>query len=381
MFTTGSKLFVGATALSIVGAVVWGICTDGPVGLMGTVGLISVAVVFAFLAGINFFTRDGNVPSMQQGAQYTAAAAQPPAGRSMWPLASAVAAGGIVVGAVSRPVVFKVAVVVLLAAIVEWMIQGWSERASADATYNAGIRKRLLNPLEFPILAAGGLGALIYGFSRVMLRANKDAGKWVFVVLAALILGAAFLIAFKRGLGKATIAGVASLGAVAIVGAGVVSALQGQRTIETHSGLTPGVCLEQVGEEQMHEADHKADTGVSAQSSVVARIELQSNGTLIAWVAGYSGEAKPQSSVTIARSAQVGIVFENNLKDGKDHRLTARLGTFGKNPETILCTARIGHGDSQFLSFKVPKVNAASSTPLELFIPDLPDQKIQLVVP
>jgi len=32
-------------------------------------------------------------------------------------------------------------------------VQSWSERASADSAYNAGLRKRLLHPLEFPILA------------------------------------------------------------------------------------------------------------------------------------------------------------------------------------------------------------------------------------
>ena len=77
MFTTGSKLFFGATALSVAGAIVFAITTGGPTGLMGTIGLLSLACVFGFLGGINFFNRDGNVPAMQQGVQYTAAAAQP----------------------------------------------------------------------------------------------------------------------------------------------------------------------------------------------------------------------------------------------------------------------------------------------------------------
>ena len=68
-----------------------------------------------FLAGINLYTRDGNVSAQQEGALTTSAAAQHTSGRSVWPLVTAVGAAGVVVGTVSHPVVFKVAVVVLLA--------------------------------------------------------------------------------------------------------------------------------------------------------------------------------------------------------------------------------------------------------------------------
>jgi hypothetical protein len=75
----------------------------------------------------------------------------------------------------------------------------------------------------------------------------------------------------------------------------------------------------------------------------------------------------------------VGIIFHNNLEG--HHRLTARLGTFGEEPELVDCTARLEEGDSGYLSLRAPKTNAASSTELVLFVPNLPDQKITLVVP
>ncbi len=80
MFTTGSKFFFGATLLSIIATVVYAVSTGGPTGLMGTIGLVSVTLVFGFLAGINFFNRDGNVPALEQGAELTSAAAQAPVG-------------------------------------------------------------------------------------------------------------------------------------------------------------------------------------------------------------------------------------------------------------------------------------------------------------
>ena len=172
MFTTGSKLFLGATAASTVGALVWGACNGGAAGVAGVVALAALAIAFAFLAGMNLFTRDGNVLTNTPNPEATGAA-QRAGGNSMWPLVTAIGVGGLVIGAVSRPVVFKVSVVVLLAALAEWMIQGFAERASADANYNKSVRQRLLNPLEFPVLGAFVLAVVVYGFSRVMLTSSK----------------------------------------------------------------------------------------------------------------------------------------------------------------------------------------------------------------
>jgi hypothetical protein len=213
MFTTGSKMFIGATVLAAVASVVFGVSTGGATGLMGTVGLITVLVIFAFLAAINLLTRDGNAPSMEPGIEHTAPAAQPPVGRSMWPLIAAVGVGGLIVGAVSKPVVFKAAVVVLLAAVVEWMVQSWSERASSDTRYNAGLRSRMMNGLEFPILATIGAALVVYAFSRVMLTANVDAGRWIFIVIGAAVIAGGFLFASGRT-SKRTVAGVCALSAV-----------------------------------------------------------------------------------------------------------------------------------------------------------------------
>lgn len=66
MFTTGSKFFFGATALSLVGAIVFAFTSGGPTGVMGTVGMLTAATVFGFLGGINYFNRDGNVSGMEQ---------------------------------------------------------------------------------------------------------------------------------------------------------------------------------------------------------------------------------------------------------------------------------------------------------------------------
>ena len=376
MFTTGSKMFVGATVLSVVATIVFAASTGGAIGLMSTVGLVTAAVIFTFLAGVNLFTRDGNTPSMEQGIEYTASAAQPPVGRSMWPLIAAVGVGGLVVGAVSKPVVFKVAVCVLFAAIVEWMVQRWSERASADNRYNANLRSRMLNSIEFPILGTIGAGGVIYAFSRVMLASNPDAGRWIFIFIGAAVIAGGFLFASGRVSSKRTVAGVCAISAVVLLGVGVASALQGQRTIHPHPTVDDAsqkaLCLEG-GEE---EVDDRASQDVSLKSNVVANVYLRQNGELVAVVNGYTDEAH---EIMVPRNAHLGVIFHNESDESE--RLTGRFGSFPDKPEAVSCTTAVHPGKSAYLGFRIPKTNAASSTPLEFIVPGVDGASIAIVVP
>lgn len=377
MFTTGSKMFLGATMLSVVAAIVFAASEGGAIGLMGTVGLVTAAVIFAFLAGINLFVRDGNTPSMQQDIDRTSAAAQPPGGRSMWPLIVAIGVGGLVVGAVSKPVVFKVALVLLLAAIVEWMVHAWSERASADGNYNANLRSRMMNSLEFPILATIGAAGVIYAFSRVMLTANPDAGVWIFIAVGALVITGGFLFANGRSVSKRTIASVCTVGAVALLGVGVASALQGQRNIDPHPTVDDAsqkaLCL--AGGEE--EVDENASQDVSLKSNVVANVYLQDDHDLVAMINGYPNVEYHE--ITVPRSAEMGVIFHNNTDEPQ--RLTGRFGSFSEEPEAISCTTAVNPGKSAYLGFRISKSNAASSTPLEFIVPGVDGATIEIVVP
>jgi hypothetical protein len=381
MFTTGSKLFVGGTVLSVAGAIVFAASVGGPTGALGTIGLITVASCFAFLAGINFFTHDGNVSATEPGVETSAAAARPPAGRSMWPIVTAVSLGGLAVGAVSRPVVFKVSLIVLLASIVEWMVQSWSERASADSAYNAGLRKRLLHPLEFPILATLGAAAFVYSFSRVMLNINKDSGRWVFIVIGTLIAVGGFVFAGKRGMGKATAAGIVSVGALALVGVGVASAVSGQRTIEKHPQINTAVCLGTATPEVIKEVDAKASQRVAAKSNPLANVDLTKDGRLVAFNFGIGNIEYHE--ITVPRSATVHILFHN--LSSTPRRLTVHMGTFkakdgSAGAPQADCTTAVEQDGTAFLTFRLTKSQLASSTPYALTVPGV-NGEIKLLVP
>lgn len=382
MFTTGSKLFIGGTVVSTVTAIVFGASVGGPTGTLGTIGLVSVAVLFAFLAGINVFTKDGNVSGVDESALTTSAAAQGPVGSSMWPLVTAVGAAGLVIGAVSKPVVFKVSLIILLAALVEWMIQGWSERASSDTTYNAGLRKRLLNPLEFPILASVGAAVFIYSFSRVMLKIDKDSGRYVFMIIGAVITAGGFVFAAKRGLGKGTAAGILGIAALALVGVGVASAVSGQRHIEEHPKVSAAVCLGNVPESETDEIDAKASQRVAAKSNPLANIYLTEDGQLYALNSGI-GHIQ-YKEVSVPRSTWVHVLFHNDSAEPR--RLTVHLGTYKasdgtEGSEDADCTTEVKKGGTGFLTFRMDKLQAASSTPFRFTVPGVDGQEIKLLVP
>ncbi len=377
MFTTGSKLFIGATVLSVVSALLFAVCVDGEASAVGTIGMLSASAVFAFLAGINLFVRDTNAPAMQPGIEYTANAARRPVRNTGWPLIAALGVAGLAIGAVSKPVVFKAALVVVLAALIEWTVSAWSERASDDDHYNGGIRSRVLNPLEFPVVAAVGLAAIIYAFSRVMLSVDKSAGRVVFIAIGALLLAGAFIIAGRRGAARRTVATVCTVGAFALVGVGVASAVSGQRHIEEHETAMSDpatLCLEGVEEEHL---DKGSPGAPSASASVFATIVAQADGSLVAVPSG--ANLASGSSLTVSRGAQITVLFRNDTDEAQ--RLTARLGKVGDAEEIVSCTAGVEPGEEGFLSFKATVVQGASTEPLALQLGGDETASVELLVP
>ena len=125
MFTTGSKLFLGATVLAVVAAIVYGLSNGRIVGLARRDRPAQRGAGLRLPASASTTTpTTATCRRCPRTPRSSAPAAQPPVGRSMWPVVAAVAVGAIAVGAQSKPIVFKAGVVLLLAAAVEWMVQG-----------------------------------------------------------------------------------------------------------------------------------------------------------------------------------------------------------------------------------------------------------------
>ena len=387
MFTTGSKLFLGATVLSIVAAVVFGISKGGADGWLGVLGLLSAALAFALLFGVNYYAQDGNVSAMSDNATTRSPAAQPPAERSMWPALTAVAVGAIAVGAVSKPIVFKAGIALLLCSAVEWMVHGWSERASADPAYNAGLRKRMLHPIEFPVLAAAGLAAVIYSFSRIMLWIDKSGGPVVFIVAGALVLFGGFLFASRPSLNKGVVTGVCTIAVLGLVSTGAVMAVDGQRTIDPHpttqSDNGAACALAEEGSGDQKEIDEKGSQAVASKASIGITVTLE-GGKLTAHELALPGNQNP---LTVSRGNVVNVIFKN--RDTVKRRLTVNMGEFETDVNGTAvktrpkaCTTLVRQKDgSQFLSFVLPKPSIASSQPYSFTVPGVDGAEIEIKVP
>ncbi|MGI9030328.1 MAG: hypothetical protein ACR2HP_10140 [Ilumatobacteraceae bacterium] len=384
MFQTGSRLLVGAAVLATVAAIAYGVFQGGA---LGTTGLIIAATALTALAGVNMWARDSDVSAMDESARTRAPAALRPPGPSTWPLVAAVGGVLLVVGIVSYPVVFIFGVIALLAATAEWMVQAWSERASADAGFNAAIRTRIAHPLEFPVLAAIGFAIIVYSFSRIMLFLSKTGGVVAFAGIALLLLLAGFVIAFRPSLRTGAIAGVATIAALGLVAGGAVAALEGEREVEAHETVGDLAALGECSLSEETEADENASQSVSAKANLAGRVILQSDDDLIADNAGVAGAG---DAFVVTRANPTNVLFVNNSTE--DRRLFLDLGTRPEVDETgaviegtavpwQFCTALVEDGGRQLMTFSIPTASAYAVQPYRFLVPGVEGAEVAVVVP
>jgi hypothetical protein len=385
MIPTGSRLLIGATVVAIVAAVLYGLTQEGS---LGTIGLASAALALALIAGVNLYTRDANVSAMDPAATTESAAAARAPGESLWPLAAAVGAVLVVVGLVTYPVIFIFGVAALLAATVEWMVQAWSERASADAEFNTAVRQRMAHPLEFPILGAIAVGTLIYSFSRIMLFLSRTSGPAVFVIIAAFILFGGFLFASRPSLRGGLIAAVIAIAAVGLVTGGIVAALEGERDTEAHETTGELAASGECATPDETEADEDASQSVAAKANLTAEIVLQSDGTLVAKNLGVTGE---QDSLVVVRNNPTNVRFINETDEPR--RLVLDLGTRPEVDEATgdtipdteepnqICTAIADEDGSQFLTFTIARSSSLAASPYRFFVPGVDGAQMEVLVP
>ena len=378
MFSTGSKLSLGLTGSAVAGTVVYGFFQKWD--MLGVIGLGAAVLAMALIAGVVLFVRDGDVSTEPAGVA-TANAAQQAPNASLWPLAGGIGGVVLVIGLITDKRWFIAGASVLFITLIEWMIQAWAERASGDRAYNSRVRGWVIHPLELPILGALGLGALIFAFSRIMLRANKTVGPTLFIALAALITVFGFIFTATKRPSKSVIAGICVVGAAAVLTGGIWAAAVGERPQLAEEGKifrdtpeAPAVRSECGAEE--NEADHHASGAVALKSAYTAVVTLR-DGKLTATQLG-----DPIDHLAVSRGAIVNILFRNeNGGEGK-HRLTASflvnaVDANGK-PTTGLaakeiCTNAIGSGKVQSLTvlFPKPSIAAPAGKEYKLDVPGL----------
>lgn len=371
MFTTGSKYFLGIGVLATI-AILVSLFFVNPSALAATV-LIGLVASVGLLAGVVLYVRDGEVVSNESSAL-----SHPAPTASMWPLLTSIGAALVLLGTITQAMVFVLGIVVLVAALVEWTVLAWSERASSDDAFNAAARKRLLNPIEFPVLGAVGLGLLIFSFSRVMLAVDKQVGVVLFIAIGALLLVGGILFAVRTTLRRSIVSAICVIAAIGIVAAGIVSADNGMRSELVIAKYEREHEVERdCGAKSSEHSDVGDMRTISAKSGVIATIDFE-GGKLTAHVEGIEGE---QRAITIPRSNPSSIIFRNH--DVGTFRLVAHLGTRavteGVVEEVVACTQMTPRGAEQLLTLSIPKPSAANG-PYTLSITGVEGQEIELPV-
>ena len=245
MFTTGARWFFGVTIYALLAALVYGLGSGA--GLMGVLSLglkggagelgglvvlVSLAGAAAFVGSLVLVYRDADAEEIRTSLAIEAVPmATPPATPSYWPLVSAFGAALVVLGVVVGAGMVALGLFVIAAALVEWMVQAWSDRATGDAEANRQIRNRIMYPLEIPIGAAVVVGAIVFLLSRVLLSLPTSGSTVIAIIVSAVLLVAFFLIAARPKITKGLVAGLIVVGAVAVLVGGVLAVASGDARV------------------------------------------------------------------------------------------------------------------------------------------------------
>ncbi|MGA0180196.1 MAG: hypothetical protein ACO3JX_03970 [Ilumatobacteraceae bacterium] len=377
MFKVGSKLFLGLTGFAALTLVAYLIFVERL-----ALGGVALSMVFAVLVGLSaviIMINDGDSEVQPRDVSLVRA--------SMWPLVTVVGFVLLILGLVVAQVYFIFGIVVVLAALTEWLVQAWSESASDDAAHNESARRRLLHPIEFPVIATLGLGVIIFAFSRIMLAISKSAGAVAFIVLSSLVLLVGAIVALRPALKSALVSGICVAGAVGIVAGGIAGQGAGLRPELAEAAAEGHFLHRECGEEKSKYFDKKAMKTISLRTNPVAIVELR-GGVLSAIMTGFN---EPQKIVSVPRGNPVTFIFRNF--DDAERRMVASLGTamvagaetstekesHSESNET--CTQLIPQGAEQALTVTYAKPSIAQEDPLTLTVPGVTGQAIEVVVP
>lgn len=374
MFTTGSKYFIGLTALSVVATVLYlFLVNPSDLGALALLGLVTSA---ATLSGVSIFTRDSDTETVEQAVDASAG----PASASFWPIVVALGAAMILLGVATEPVVFVLGIAVLVGGGVEWMVQGWADRASANPAYNSDVRAKVLGGIEYPGLSAVLTIVVAFLFSRIFLAVSKDAATIFFMVVAAVIFALGFVFAARTDLRKKALSVVLPVSIALLAIAGVVSALSGERKQLVDAAREDHFAIEhrECGEEASKYYDKHANNRVPLRKGVIATITVENNEVSAKMV----GLDRKVDTITIPRMNSTTVLFRN--LDDSERRLVVNLGSAKVGDTDVVeplgtCTQLTGKGQEQVLTLTIPKP-ATAEEPFSFTVPGA-NGEIKLVVP
>ncbi len=228
MIRAGSKFWFSVTLLAGFGVVLYWLGSDGE--RFGTTILCSLVLASAVLGLLFTAVGDGDVfPGAEDELAF-----DPIRRPAFWPALAALGAGTTVVGLATGGVLLYAGWVFIAVAVVEWTVETWAERSTADPGYNEALRNHIMRPFEFPGLAVV-IGAIaVISFSRVLLALPEAGSSIIAIVASAAVLGVAALLATRPRVSSSAVALALVIGSVLLIGGGIISGVVGHREIEHH---------------------------------------------------------------------------------------------------------------------------------------------------
>ena len=275
MFTTGFKFFFGLCVALAVSAVVYGYTTGGShvgpitLGYKGAVGehlgygvLLGQSVVAGMVAVVLVAFRDADATAQADYMGVDRLDTAPMVSNSIWPVVGAAGVTTAAMGLVLHTAVFITGVVICALVALEWTMDAWSDRATADPAANKALRDRIMAPLEIPLAGLAVALLAVAAISRILLAVSKDGAVVVAGVVAVVIVAIAVLYVAKPHLGRNLVAGLVVLTAVGVLVGGILAAVAGERDFEVHG--------EEHGEEHSDDAEHDDEAPADEGSGVGA---------------------------------------------------------------------------------------------------------------
>jgi hypothetical protein len=250
MTSVAAKLWFAVAGLAGAAFIAYEFASSGE--WFGSFILATLVVVAGLLGVMAVLVRDGDVDAVDTTvAEVPVRSALPAA----WPALVAVGGGVAIVGLAASNALLYVGIGIVALVGAEWMVQGWAERASTDHEFNRALRKRIMSPFEIPALALIVIAIFLGSLSRVLLALPKTGSTITAIAVASTILLIASLLAARPRIGSSVLAGVLAFGAVALIAAGIVGGVHGERN-DTERGA--------------HQSTTETTTGAPTSTSTTA---------------------------------------------------------------------------------------------------------------
>jgi plastocyanin len=229
----GTRWFLVFGAAALLAGIVYGVATNEGSGTTVLVFVGAGAVALGLVAQ----SAGADQPPVVAAAEVAPIAHNAPAGTrpawpSIWPVAGGAAAVLLGIAAATRLLVLIPAVILVVAVVLGWLFQAWTEHPLFTARFGARLSERLLVPFGLPVAVFALVAIIALSLSRVLLAVPDQASRAIALAVAIIILAGAFTVSASQRMARTALSLLSAFALVALVAAGAVSYAHGERHFE-----------------------------------------------------------------------------------------------------------------------------------------------------